>query len=44
VPVPRPRDRSQFLSPAFLATKNRLEQLIYGAEHTTEMEIRDAGE
>jgi NitT/TauT family transport system ATP-binding protein len=37
VPVPRPRDRSQFLSPAFLATKNRLEQLIYG-------EMRDAGQ
>jgi NitT/TauT family transport system ATP-binding protein len=36
VPVPRPRDRSQFLSPAFLATKNRLEQLIYGGEHPTE--------
>jgi len=40
VPVPRPRDRSQFLSPAFLATKNRLEELIYGStggEHMTEM-------
>jgi NitT/TauT family transport system ATP-binding protein len=30
VPVPRPRDRSQFLSPEFLATKSRLEHLIYG--------------
>jgi NitT/TauT family transport system ATP-binding protein len=30
VPVPRPRDRTQFLSGAFLATKNRLESLIYG--------------
>jgi NitT/TauT family transport system ATP-binding protein len=30
VPVPRPRDRSQFLSGSFLATKNRLEELIYG--------------
>jgi NitT/TauT family transport system ATP-binding protein len=30
VPVPRPRDRAQFLSPSFLATKNRLEELIYG--------------
>ena len=30
VPVPRPRDRSQQLSGAFLATKNRLESLIYG--------------
>jgi NitT/TauT family transport system ATP-binding protein len=31
VPVPRPRDRAQFLSPSFLATKNRLEELIYGS-------------
>jgi len=44
VPVPRPRDRSQFLSGSFLATKNRLEELIYGgpqardAESTVEME------
>ncbi len=29
VPLPRPRDRSQLLSPEFLATKARLEQLIY---------------
>jgi NitT/TauT family transport system ATP-binding protein len=43
VPVPRPRDRSQFLSPAFLATKNRLEQLIYG-EHAPEMEMTHAGQ
>lgn len=41
VPVARPRDRSQFLSPAFLATKNRLEQLIYG-EHAPEMEMTHA--
>jgi NitT/TauT family transport system ATP-binding protein len=44
VPVPRPRDRSQFLSGSFLATKNRLEELIYGgggvqdAEPAVEME------
>jgi NitT/TauT family transport system ATP-binding protein len=44
VPVPRPRDRAQFLSPAFLATKNRLEELIYGnPDDTTEMEARHAG-
>ena len=44
VPVPRPRDRAQFLSPAFLATKNRLEELIYGnSDDTTEMEARHAG-
>jgi NitT/TauT family transport system ATP-binding protein len=30
VPVPRPRERAQLLSPSFLATKNRLESLIYG--------------
>ncbi|HEX6243672.1 MAG TPA: ABC transporter ATP-binding protein [Polyangiales bacterium] len=30
VPVPRPRERSQQLSGSFLATKNRLERLIYG--------------
>lgn len=30
VPVPRPRDRTQLLSGSFLATKNRLETLIYG--------------
>lgn len=29
VPVPRPRDMSQILSPEFLATKARLEELIY---------------
>jgi NitT/TauT family transport system ATP-binding protein len=32
VPVPRPRDRSQLLTGSFLATKNRLESLIYGGE------------
>jgi NitT/TauT family transport system ATP-binding protein len=30
VPVPRPRERGQLLSGSFLATKNRLESLIYG--------------
>jgi NitT/TauT family transport system ATP-binding protein len=30
VPVPRPRERGQQLSGSFLATKNRLESLIYG--------------
>jgi NitT/TauT family transport system ATP-binding protein len=40
VPVPRPRDRAQFLSGAFLATKNRLEALIYGSSgHTDEGEM-----
>lgn len=29
VPVPHPRDPSQFLSPAFLATKKRVEELIH---------------
>jgi NitT/TauT family transport system ATP-binding protein len=29
VAVPRPRDVSQFISPAFLATKQRLEELIH---------------
>ena len=28
VPVPRPRDPGQFLTPEFLATKKRLEELI----------------
>lgn len=31
VPLPRPRQRSQLLSGSFLATKKRLESLIYGA-------------
>ncbi len=37
VPVPRPRSVAQIVSPEFLATKARLEQLIYSARH-------DAGE
>jgi NitT/TauT family transport system ATP-binding protein len=32
VAVPRPRDPDQFLSPEFLALKNRLEALIHGEE------------
>jgi len=31
VPVPRPRSASQFVTPEFLATKARLEELIYSA-------------
>lgn len=31
VPVPRPRDMGQFISKPFLATKARLEELIYAA-------------
>ena len=34
VPVPRPRDPGQFLTPEFLATKKRLEQLIRPPELT----------
>ena len=29
VPVPRPRTSEQFISPEFLATKKRLEELIH---------------
>lgn len=29
VPVPRPRSVDQFISPEFLATKKRLEELIH---------------
>jgi NitT/TauT family transport system ATP-binding protein len=38
VPVPRPRTAAQLLSPSFLATKARLEQLIHSksAEHDEE--------
>jgi hypothetical protein len=32
VPVPRPRHPDQFLSGHFLATKKRLEELIYKSE------------
>jgi NitT/TauT family transport system ATP-binding protein len=33
VPVPRPRSVAQFVSPEFLATKARLEELIYAGAH-----------
>jgi NitT/TauT family transport system ATP-binding protein len=33
VPVPRPRAQGQILSDEFLATKARLEELIYSAPH-----------
>ena len=37
VPVPRPRSAAQIVSPEFLATKTRLEELIYsGAAHEDE--------
>ena len=32
VPVPQPRNESQFLSPEFLATKKRLEELVHPEE------------
>jgi len=36
VPVPQPRSSDQLLSPEFLATKKRLEQLIHPAESDSE--------
>lgn len=36
VPVPRPRGPEQFLSPEFLATKKRLEELIHPPQEDTE--------
>ena len=37
VPVPHPRTPTQFISPEFLATKARLEELIHqGAAHDDE--------
>jgi NitT/TauT family transport system ATP-binding protein len=41
VPVPRPRSISQFVSPEFLATKARLEELIYIGRHAAEEEEED---
>jgi NitT/TauT family transport system ATP-binding protein len=41
VPVPRPRSMQQFVSPAFLATKARLEELIYIGRHAPEEEEQD---
>lgn len=40
VPVPRPRDPEQMVTPEFLATKMRLEQLIYQT-HTTASDTED---
>jgi NitT/TauT family transport system ATP-binding protein len=41
VPVPRPRSVQQFVSPAFLAAKARLEELIYIGRHLPEEEEQD---
>jgi NitT/TauT family transport system ATP-binding protein len=41
VPVPRPRSASQIISPEFLATKARLEELIHGGN--AEGDEEDAG-
>ena len=38
VPVPRPRSAPQLISPEFLATKARLEELIYQSAHGEEEE------
>ena len=38
VPVPRPRSLAQFISREFLATKARLEELIYTSKHEEEDE------
>ncbi len=38
VPVPRPRDPDQFISDSFLATKARLEEMIYSAHGEAEEE------
>jgi NitT/TauT family transport system ATP-binding protein len=39
VPVSRPRDAAQFITPPFLATKARLEELIYTAMRDDEEEM-----
>ena len=36
VPVPRPRSTGQFITPEFLATKARLEELIHQGQHEEE--------
>jgi NitT/TauT family transport system ATP-binding protein len=41
VPVPRPRSSAQFVSPEFLATKARLEELIYIGRRAAEEEEED---
>ena len=38
VPVPRPRSLAQIITPEFLATKARLEELIYTSKHSDEDE------
>lgn len=39
VPVPRPRTPEQFISPAFLATKKRLEELIHPRKQNAETKL-----
>ncbi|MEO0511135.1 MAG: ABC transporter ATP-binding protein [Verrucomicrobiota bacterium] len=39
VPVPRPRSDDQLLSPEFLATKQRLEELIHPKNHAEEHQL-----
>jgi NitT/TauT family transport system ATP-binding protein len=39
VPVPHPRSTAQFITPEFLATKARLEDLIYQGKSDDELEI-----
>jgi NitT/TauT family transport system ATP-binding protein len=41
VPVPRPRSVAQFITPEFLATKARLEELIHQSKHADEDEEAD---
>jgi NitT/TauT family transport system ATP-binding protein len=41
VPVPRPRSVAQFITPEFLATKARLEELIHQSKHGNEDEEAD---
>jgi NitT/TauT family transport system ATP-binding protein len=41
VPVPRPRNIAQFVSPEFLATKARLEELIYITRHESAEEAEE---
>lgn len=38
VPVPRPRDAEQFISPEYLATRKRLEELIHPAKEVADDE------
>jgi len=41
VPVPRPRSVAQFITPEFLATKARLEELIHQSKHGDDEEEAD---